>query len=202
MARISRPTARAPGRTDAGVARQTVPLTIPDLSAFSKALADGLRTAGGVPSHAALMSLLAQAAGYRNYAHLRAVVMAAQAPATDLPLSATDTLPPAPLPHARLTKVARLFDAQGRLTRWPTKRAEQVLCLWVIWARLPEGDIGGERVMNARLTALHTFGDPAILRRDLVDMGLVARTADVSAYRRLPADPPPEVRALLALLAG
>lgn len=180
--------------------RQTVSLTIPDLSAFARDLSASLRAADGLPSHAALMTLLARAGGYRNYPHLRAVQLAAQSPAVDLPLSAAAELPAAPLPEERIRRVARMFDAQGLLTRWPGKRAEQVLCLWAIWAGLPEGEIGTERAMNTALAALHSFGDPAILRRDLVELGLLSRQPDGSGYRRLAADPPPDARALIAAL--
>ena len=175
--------------------RDPVPLAIPDLSAFARLLAAELRGADGVPSHAALMGMLARAGGFRDYMHLRAVARAAA------PLAApADALPEAPSVAARRDRVVRLFDGEGRLTRWPTRRAEQVLCLWAIWARLPQGDLGTERAMTGHLAALHAFGDPALLRRDLVEAGLVARSRDGTEYTRLPRDPPPEVAAFLAAL--
>ncbi|WP_444429850.1 DUF2087 domain-containing protein [Rhodobacter capsulatus] len=97
--------------------------------------------------------------------------------------------------------MAGLFDAEGRLSRWPSKRAQQILCLWGLWARLPAATPMSEREIGERLRALHLFGDPAILRRDLVDLGLFRRDPDGSNYLRLEQAPPAEARLLIRDLA-
>ena len=52
--------------------RELVPLHTDDLSAFTRVLADEL--GDDAPSHLSLMNMLARAAGFRNYQHLRASV--------------------------------------------------------------------------------------------------------------------------------
>ena len=69
----------------------------------------------------------------------------------------------------------------------------------VLWSRLPK-DLMTERQISQTLTRHHHFGDPAILRRTLCELHLVARTPDVSTYQRLERPPPPEARALITAL--
>jgi hypothetical protein len=42
-----------------------------------------------------------------------------------------------------------------------------------------------ERAVNDRLRTRHTFNDPALLRRELVDTGRLERTPDGSSYVRI-----------------
>ncbi len=102
--------------------------------------------------------------------------------------------------EARVLKTLRLFDGEGRLIRWPGKRSQQELCLWLLWSKIPRGVSYSEREISDFLNALHTFGDPARLRRDLFDLGLVRRNRDGSDYRRIERRPPAELRLLSGLL--
>jgi hypothetical protein len=88
----------------------------------------------------------------------------------------------------KLERVRRCFDGVGRLQRWPNKRAEQVLVSWVVWSMLPEGTRFSEAEINTMLGGWHDLGDQALLRRELVDLGLLQRTPTGSIYRR--ANPP------------
>lgn len=180
--------------------RQSIPLAIADLSQFSRALGAQLAARPDkAPSHLSLMNMLARAAGFRNFQHLRA----GAEPETALPSppAAPPETPPAPVDLRRIAKVAGYFDAEGRLSRWPSKRAQQILCLWALWARLPAATPMSEREIGERLKALHLFGDPAILRRELVDLGLFRRDRDGSNYLRLEQAPPAEARLLIRDLA-
>lgn len=77
----------------------------------------------------------------------------------------------------------RLLDGQGRVTRWPRKRrAERALILDYLAAHLPKDEVLTEAEIGRRIGRLHTFNDTALLRREMVDAGLLARTADGSAY--------------------
>lgn len=58
-----------------------------------------------------------------------------------------------------------------------------------------------ERQVSDRIAALHLFGDIALLRRDLVDSGLVTRTRDGRDYRRVDRVPPADAAALIRALA-
>lgn len=175
--------------------RDPIPLSIADISAFSRALATRLRAAEGPPSHLALMNMLARAAGYRNFQHLRAGAQ------TALPLEPEMAAPRPPAAEAidlrRVERAMRLFAETGQLARWPSRRALQELCLWVLWSEMPSGVSMTERMVNGHLNALHLFGDAALLRRDLVDMGLFRRAVDGTDYRRIERAPPPEALALI-----
>ncbi|MDQ0512231.1 DUF2087 domain-containing protein [Ancylobacter amanitiformis] len=173
----------------------------PDISALARTLHGRLATLDHVPGHVELLNILARAAGFRNFQHLRADRLARrQIDATPPPAPP----PPAPPPadHARCAKALRLYDAQGRLARWPKKRNQQELCLWVLWSRLPAGETFAEKIMNERVNRLHLFGDHALLRRELIELGLFRRTVDGREYSRIEQAPPPELRVLLALLRG
>jgi hypothetical protein len=89
------------------------------------------------------------------------------------------------------------FDADGRLMRWPTKFSIQRLAMWVLWTRFDAKRLYNEREVNTILKAANAFDDHATLRRELVNHRLLARKADCSEYRKLPARPDDETRALL-----
>jgi hypothetical protein len=169
--------------------RTAIPYATPDISALAKSLRDQLARQGPAPGHVEMLNILARAAGAKNFQHFRARSVAPEAPIET---------PPADL--ARVEKLVRQFDAQGRLVQWPAKPSQQALALWALWAALPAGDAVSEPVFNARLNALHTFGDPAILRRSMVSAGLVSRTQDCRDYRRVEQRPPPEAQALIRRL--
>jgi hypothetical protein len=94
-------------------------------------------------------------------------------------------------------RTLRLFDAQARLLRWPNKRAEQVLALWCLWMAFDGKRRYSEREVNEVLNLHHAFGDHCLLRRELVELKLLARTAGGEQYRKLAARPDAETAALL-----
>ncbi len=165
-------------------------LPVADLSSFSRALARQLQPAA--PSHLTLMNMLARAAGYRNLQHLRAAQTA----------GAKLALPPEAVDHGLVTRALAQFDEGARLRQWPARRAVQILCLWALWARLPRNVSMTERQISAALNTLHHFGDAAILRRDMVALGLLRRTIDGCDYQRLESRPPPEARTLIQHLTS
>lgn len=171
--------------------RETFPFVASDISALAKSLRHQLAGREGPPSHVEMLNMLARAAGRRNFQHFRAE--AAGAPAPALPATA----PRAPTGAESVHRAARHFDAQGRLARWPGRRAQQELCVWVLWSRLPADQVLSEAEVNARLNAQHLFGDHAILRRSLCNSRLLARTPDGREYRRVERAPPPDAAALI-----
>ncbi|MGE4297360.1 MAG: DUF2087 domain-containing protein [Desulfovibrionaceae bacterium] len=188
------------------MSRTHLPLHTADLAVFARSLRVQLAGRGQVPSHLELMNMLARSAGYRNFQHLRAEAMAlgpdAQAPApeADAPVSAPAV--PSAEDMARARRVARHFDAQGRLMRWPGKQSQRVPCLWALWAAMPPRESLTEPQVNALLEAGHSFGDAALLRRWLCDMHLMTRTRDGREYRRVERQPPPDALELMRLLAA
>ncbi|MFZ5961493.1 DUF2087 domain-containing protein [Thalassococcus sp. BH17M4-6] len=162
------------------MSRETIPLTISDLSQFAKALRAELPDP---PKQLEMLGMVARAAGYRNYQHLRA--RAEPAPVVD---------------EKRVTRALRYFDAEGRLAQWPARTAIQMLCCWVIWAQLPAREVMTERQISARIDALTGFRDAAQIRRSLIEAGALSRTTDGSEYIRVERPMPADARALLQRL--
>lgn len=166
-------------------------LEIPDTAAFARALTQALheRQQEGkpLPGHVEMLNLLARAVGQRNVQALRA---------TRPPRLAAEDRPVLPLSDNARRALA-FFDSRGRLIQWPVKRAVQTLCVWLLWLRFDADRLYTEPEVNAILKAANAFGDHATPRRELVNARLLARTSDCREYRKLPARPSDEVRALM-----
>jgi hypothetical protein len=178
---------------------------IPDVSAFARSLGQALlqrhATRPAPPGQVELLNLLARTQGQRNWPAwrlalrqnpLRPVVAAgaagpavAASPPTDAALSV----------NAR--KALALFDAQGRLQRWPVKFSVQKLVMWVLWTHFDAKRSYTEPEVNAILKAANLFSDHVTLRRELINHRLMSRQSDCTDYRKLPARPDDETRALL-----
>ncbi|MDA0364475.1 MAG: DUF2087 domain-containing protein [Chloroflexi bacterium] len=78
----------------------------------------------------------------------------------------------------------RLLDGSGRVTRWPKRRTERQMILDYLIEFVPRGEVFNERQVTDLLASLHTFRDPPLLRRQLIDTGLLERRTDGSAYWR------------------
>jgi hypothetical protein len=169
------------------MSKTCIPFSTGDISALARSLRDQLAQADGAPSHLAMLNMLARAAGYRNFQSLRAKAEQRTEPAVDV---------------AQLQRLARYFDSQGRLKSWPAKSSLQTPCLWVMWSKLPAGESLSEQRLNQAIRALHLFGDHALIRRELCDREMLARTADGREYRRVEQAPSPEGLALIRHLSG
>jgi hypothetical protein len=176
------------------MSRTALPFHADDISAVARHLRQALAEREAPPSHVELLNILSRAAGYRNFQHFRADGVAKARLAEEPPA-------PEPVDHVRVLRLARQFDAHGRLMRWPTRRAQQEPCIWVLWSRLPPNRTLREQEINELLNDEHTFGDYALLRRELCNLALLWRPADGSAYRRVERKPPIEVRTLIRHLA-
>ena len=176
--------------------RTEVPLHAADISRFAKSLHRELKQtheqAQRLPGHVELLNMLARAAGYRNFQGLRARPPA-PAPVQDVPqapLALTDTA----------ARALRQFDAPGRVTRWPIKYSVQRLMLWGLWMRFDARRRYSEREVNEVLNAWHLFGDHCTLRRELVEIKMLARKDGGAEYRKLPCRPDAEAMALMRAL--
>ena len=181
--------------------RELTPLVAADLSSFAKSLraqwAARLECGAGVPGHVEMLNLLARAAGHRNVQALKAAARSAR-PALARDASAHRWHGPKdPTLSAAADRALRLFDAHGHLTRWPSRRVEQVFALWCLWMAFDGKRRYSEREVNEILNAQHGFGDHCLLRRELVEMKLLARTPGGAQYRKLAARPDEETAALL-----
>ncbi len=168
---------------------------VADVSAFARSLGQALQERHAArpapPGQVELLNLIARAQGQRNWQALRqALRLAPPAPATAQPAAA------APLSDNARKALAQ-FDSQGRLMRWPVKFSVQKLVMWVLWTRFDAKRSYTEREVNAVLKAANLFSDHVTLRRELINHQLMARKSDCSEYRKLPARPDDEARALL-----
>jgi hypothetical protein len=180
--------------------RELTPLVAPDLSAFAKSLrvqlAERLDSGQGLPGHVEMLNLLARAAGHRNVQALQAAARRPPAPAA--PAAARPWHGPRdPSLSTAADRALRLFDGQARLARWPQKRAEQVFALWGLWLAFDGKRRYSEREVNEILNARHAFGDHCLLRRELVDAQLLARTPGGAQYRKVAARPDDDTAAFL-----
>ena len=170
--------------------RTPLPFATKDVSALARSLQRELAAHDGAPGHVQLLNMLARAGGYRNFQHFRADLAAADR-------LAAQPAPAEPADHRRVERVVRCFDGEGQLTAWPARTADQRLALWVLWAKFPPEAVMTEPQISAWLQDRHRFGDPALLRRELVQTGLMTRTLDCREYRRVERRPPPEALALI-----
>ena len=173
------------------MSRTLIPFHADDVSSLARALKGELAKFDHTPGHVELLNVLARSTGYRNFQHLRAQNAARER--LDQPPATVE----AAVDYARLGRIARYFDSNGRLTRWPSKRSHQLLCLWVLWSRVAPRQVYCEAEINVVLNAWHLFGDHALLRRDLCGLGLMTRTPDGREYRRVEQAPPAEALALI-----
>lgn len=162
-----------------------LPLVIEDMSAFATTLRKSWPK--DPPGHAQTLALIAKAAGYRNHQHLKADVP------PDLPLDASAL--------KRVADALRVFDAQARLLRWPKKTSVRGLCLIWIWSRIPARRALGEPDINGIIQQNEGIGDYVMLRRALVDEGLLRRTPDGRTYHRQEKRPSDEARAVIRALS-
>lgn len=177
--------------------RDAIPLTLTDTAAFARALRDSLAAEPALPGHLAMLGHIARAAGFRNWQHLRA--QGAPTPAAPPPNPPAPAAPAEdPVDADRVARALRVFDPQGRMSRWPNRTTLQGLCLWALWARLPALREMTEPEVNTILKDWSTFGDHVLLRRSLIDHKLATRTPDGRSYRRTERRPPADARALLA----
>jgi hypothetical protein len=74
------------------------------------------------------------------------------------------------------------MDEDGRLTQWPRKYSRKLVAAQYLAARFEPGRIYTEAQVNDILEDWHTFNDAAVLRRFLIDLGILARTSNGRQY--------------------
>jgi Uncharacterized protein conserved in bacteria len=175
------------------MSRTVMTYQAPDISALARTLKREIDGRPEKPGHVELLNILSRAIGFRNFQHLKAARAAGERmAAAPEPVAAID--------HVRVEAARRCFDGDGVLMRWPAKTTLQRLCLWGLWARFPAGREMDEKEVNERLKALHRFGDHALLRREMFNLGLLFRTPDCRVYRRVEQRPPAEALSLIGAL--
>lgn len=78
----------------------------------------------------------------------------------------------------------RFLDHDGLVKQWPSKRAMQLGVIEYLANKFPQNTTYTELEVNDTLKRLHTFGDWAILRRELCDLGYFDRGINGTEYKR------------------
>ncbi len=76
------------------------------------------------------------------------------------------------------------LNKDSKLKSWPShkNKNKQLLALEYLASKFEAGREYSEREVNEVLNQNHTFGDPALLRRELYMKGFFDRTPDGSRY--------------------
>jgi len=187
------------------MSRTPLPLHVEDITALARSLRGQLSACDSTPGHVELLNMLARSTGYRNFQHFRAqaegqIRLAPPAPQTPGGDSPETPNVAASVDAAKVQRIARYFNPAGQLIRWPGKYSHREPCLWVLWSRFPARQDMTEKQVNELLQACHLFGDHALLRREMFDRGMLARTPDGRVYRRIEREPSPEALELLQVM--
>ncbi|MBW8003270.1 MAG: DUF2087 domain-containing protein [Planctomycetes bacterium] len=76
----------------------------------------------------------------------------------------------------------QFLDQQEKVKVWPSRRSRQELILRYLSAHFEFERAYTEKDVNTILLTGHSFGDPAILRRELISLGYLNRRTDGSRY--------------------
>ncbi len=85
-------------------------------------------------------------------------------------------------------EITRFLDGEGKIVKLPKRRDVRDAVLVYLAGKFEPDRIYTEREVNAVCEAWHTFGDYFLLRRELVDHGLLNRERDGSRYWRTKPD--------------
>lgn len=80
------------------------------------------------------------------------------------------------------TSIKNFMDEDGRIKQWPAKHALKAEVLSYLAEKFETGVDYTEHDVNAIVSRWHTFGDYFLLRRALVEAGLLCRPPDGSRY--------------------
>lgn len=83
-------------------------------------------------------------------------------------------------------EIENYLDDQGRIKQWPSKMAMKIKVLTYLSTKFDDGVQYTESEVNELLKKWHTFNDYFILRRGLIDAGLLKRHVDGSRYWKNP----------------
>lgn len=81
-------------------------------------------------------------------------------------------------------KIARFLNPEGKITQLPKKSSIRLAVLEYLAQKFETERSYTEHEVNAVCENWHTFGDYFLLRRELIDRGLLCRKPDGSSYWR------------------
>lgn len=81
-----------------------------------------------------------------------------------------------------LAEIKKFLDEEDRITLFPAKKRNKALCLFYLAGKFEPDTIYTEKQVNEIIDSYHTFQDKWLLRRELINHGLLERLADGSQY--------------------
>lgn len=81
-------------------------------------------------------------------------------------------------------KIKQFLDSSGKITQLPQKQKARRALLEYLIRKFDPSRTYSEREVNSICSQWHTFEDYFVLRRELVDHGLLCRERDGSRYWR------------------
>lgn len=85
----------------------------------------------------------------------------------------------------RKVNIRQFLDGEGRIKQLPGREKPKLALLGYLSEKFDVGVMYTERQINEICNMWHTFGDYFLLRRELVDCGLLGRERDGSRYWRI-----------------
>ena len=79
----------------------------------------------------------------------------------------------------------RFLNSDGQITQWPAKQRDKLLVLEYLADKFEADKIYTELEINEVLKLWHTFMDWPLLRRGMVDMGLLSRDRSGREYHKV-----------------
>jgi hypothetical protein len=79
--------------------------------------------------------------------------------------------------------VSRFLNSEGQISVWPKKHADKQLILLYLIDKFSVERVYSEKEVNEVLNKWHTFQDWPLLRRALIDSGLMRRDIEGREYR-------------------
>lgn len=80
------------------------------------------------------------------------------------------------------TNIKGFLDTSGKIIQLPQNKKKRVLLIEYLAEKFEAGHNYTEREVNDICNTWHTFGDFFLLRRELIDHGLLCREQDGSRY--------------------
>lgn len=81
--------------------------------------------------------------------------------------------------------IKNYLNKDGKIKAWPAKTEAKHAVLAYMSTKFELGRDYKEKEVNAIIEANHAFGDYFLLRRGMVDLGVMARTPDGARYWRV-----------------
>ena len=84
--------------------------------------------------------------------------------------------------NTQLRELKPFINDKGQLTSYPAKYKKKLMALWYLADKIDMDCEYSEPEINSLINSLHTFGDQATLRRELINKRLLFRSTDCSRY--------------------